>query len=243
MGVGNNLSTTSRLTLTASLPANGVITIGGWSLITNPASGADWESLFFMEDASEDIGVAFRHTDGVFLIDTSGSAPATFGTSPTAGQRFFWMVTHAGAGAGNYIGYWGLSGATTLHTVNMAGKTMTPTGIFVLGNPYSQPYDGTADSLKMWTRVLTPDEVLNEMSSVWPKTYTNLYDVWPLWGTGDVVGYYGGHTWTVTGAALTNADNSAIDGGMDDMDWLNIQFTPPSASSNLWLPVALEDSF
>jgi hypothetical protein len=216
MGVNNALQSGARLELTAGLPASGVLTICGWSTVTSPTSGAGFQCLFFMEDASEDFGINFRNTDGVLIIDTSGAVPTGFASSPTAGQRFFWAVTHAGAGAGNLIGYWALSGATTLNSANMGGKTVTPTSMWLLGNPYSQPYDGSADNVKMWTAVLSAAELLNEMNSTLPRRFANLYDRWPLWRLGDTKGYYGAHNWTETGS-LTSTDNGPV-GGDEEAD-------------------------
>lgn len=210
MAIGNNLAT-AYLELTTSLPGSGVITACGWSLCTSPTSGADWHSLFFMEDATNDFQLAFRNTDGVLVIDTSGAAAVGFSASPTAGQRFFWWITHAGAGAGNLIGGWALPGANTFTTANMAGKSITPTSMWMLGDPYGQQNDGSHSDVKLWTAVLTQAELLNEMYSMLPVRLANLYDYWPLWRVGATEGYYNGHNWTEVGTLYT--DRSAPFGG------------------------------
>lgn len=181
------------------LPSETTMTIMGWFRLVSDRNVTG--RFFTFIGASGSIGIRVTST-GTRFSTTTGAAAGTAGTDLTVGTWYHLTMTHV-TGASNLKGY-----VNGVLDSSMAGITLgTPSGLFVgIGGAGAASWvDADVQAIKAWNAVLSPAEIVNEMWSVIPVRFADLYGWWPMLNIDsdelDMSGF--GRNWTVTGSPTT----------------------------------------
>jgi hypothetical protein len=195
------------LSRTTNLPSTTNFTMSGWALLTVRAS--QWQYFCGMDgDAGASwLDIGYTNT-GVFELAATAQAGSPFGVDP-AGAWFFYWIRCSGTGASDFEGGIYRPGIDTAFIkTNLAGKSFTPTGMWIGNDSLDEWCNGKYAATKVWNAVLTDAELYREMWTYIPQRHANLN----LWsphfpGASERIRDYGanGYDWTAGGTLSDEA--------------------------------------
>ena len=197
-------ATGDGLVRTANLPSRTAFSAMGWFKITTDRNAY---STFIALDENADGALCQTATNGTTLALFTES-DATEGSALTVGTWYHITLT---CGA-TYLRVY-LNGT---QDIQVAQWTFTPTAGLYIGNDSIDEYlNGCAAYVKCWSAELTVAEIQQEMYTVMPRRFLNLYSWTPLLpGANERIRDYGGlgYGWTA-GGTLADEDGPPISWG------------------------------
>lgn len=213
----------------ASLPGTAVVTCCWWTRLSSIGTGQYIHEYSATAEGDGYIEFGFGPTTDL-SIETNSGGITNFGSTPSTGSWFFCAYSNNGAGAGNCIAYWASPGATTFNTATTGGTSFTPADLRFMNSRSNEWSRSDFSNLKVWSAVLTQQELFAEMNSMAPKRYADLHLWAPLWSASDVVDYGGtGHTPTA-GGSPSSTDNPPV-GFDEEADYYTITAAAPPANT------------
>lgn len=189
----------NQLTRTTNLPTITSFSLLCWAYTTN--SSAAFAGALALGSTGANfyaVGIALSSTIKLYVFNGGGN---NYGTS-TIGVNTWAHValTVAGTGAGQCLGY--VNGVQELSVSGATGPTAAT--MYVGNTAGSDLFNGRVTAVKVYSAVLTADEIKQEMRSIMPVRTANLNTWSPLLTQTDVANYGGAAgAWTVGGTLTT----------------------------------------
>lgn len=197
-----------RLTRTATLPTMTSFSLLAWALVSVSAGFTGALAHGLNADGSQNFySVGLGNSGGLKLNTYPGDASVGYyGTTVLATATWYHIaLTCAGTGTNQFLAY--LNGVAeitrTATAVSTAGRLM------VGDDQGGDPFNGRVAAVKIYSAVLTADEIKQEMRSYMPVRTANLNTWSPLLVSTDVGNYANTGAWTV-GGTLTTEDGPPI---------------------------------
>jgi hypothetical protein len=185
---------------TADIPNDDPITFMCWFYLISDVNNFQVIALH-SDAAANNFWELMLNSDGTTLrLSTrsgGGSPTATNGSGLTVGAWHHLALTKNGS---THLVY--LNGVQDIsHT---AAVTFTPTAL-AIGSDTGAAASNRIAAMKVYTQVLSVEEIVHEMRQYQPVRTADLYEFRPLWGTGDTGDYSGNAraTWTTNGTLST----------------------------------------
>jgi hypothetical protein len=148
---------------TANLPSINGATVCGWAIRDGDQN--THTEVCGLWNGTSDNSIMFDADGTTLAVWADGPGTASFSTSPSAGEPFFWALVCQRTV--EVRGYLRIANATTLQTASESnGHPWSAPDTFVIGNGPSAdrnyPLDGRVWNVKCWDRILTASELLVE---------------------------------------------------------------------------------
>lgn len=225
-------ASTMGYTRTTDLPSAVTFTAMGWFRL---ASDRNAQGRYFEWTGPTNVAY-MRVTSTGTTLSVGSNSGASSGAALTVGQWYHLATTFVeNTTTTGHKAY--LDGVQNINRDSPA--TLGALSTLSLGNAATFWVDTDMQAIKIWNAVLTVDEIKNEMRSVMPVRYADLYGWWPMLDTAsDEVEFSGrGRNWTVAGTP-TNGNHAPV-------SWWNRNprriLTPPPPAGGLSIPVAMHN--
>ena len=182
-----------------------------WVYPVSVPSAGQWTSLFGLAPTSA-AGIDLVQMEGdtgqwILYIDGNGFDQVNGSDIPTGSWVHVAMVRASGTDIRLYVDGTEYGPLTT----NMSGRGST--GMMYLGDTFldgwfDENIDARVAAIKVWTTNLSQAQIRNEMYSIIPRNYTNLYGFWPVFaGSSERVRDYSVNqrTWSTNGTLTDEA--------------------------------------
>lgn len=207
---GEGLIRTSDL-----LSHNADFTMAGWFRMTTDTN--TYATLFGIFSAGGEYDALETRNDGTTLLIVSNRT--TFSQSSTilnmsVGTWYYIALTRSGNTLTGYVITQALSISSQTLAKNTSANSPSENTVGQW-NDNTEVYNGRVMGIKFWSAALTQAELLNEMQSLLPRRFTNLYGFWPGFpGSGERTRDYSGNgrAWTESGT-VSDEDPAPIPWG------------------------------
>lgn len=180
---------------TTGLPSDTLFTIAGWARLVSDKTGY-YRYFAGIEDAVSSSGyfkiIGWTALDS-FEIAANG-ASASFSTSPSNGQWFYFAISCNGTGTGNFKGYWITADGATVYTASSTPAAFTEAVLEIGNDSWDEWNNMRFAAIKVWDAALTQDEIRQEQFTILPKRTADLHAWWPMFpGSGERARDYSGN--------------------------------------------------
>jgi hypothetical protein len=196
---GDRLSRTTTV-----MNHNAAYTMCGWINLVSAGSIRNPMGL----TASTSIDAIGLTTTPRFARTVGGTASA-FGPNPAATATWYFIAIRRNSTT-SFQAFVDTT-ASAVSATDVSARAATD--LMFLANRTDQTVNWIMAGIKAWDAALTDAELAEEMLTIRPKRFDNLWAYWPLWDAADVFDYSGnGRNWTINGS-LTTADGPPVGWG------------------------------